>query len=512
MLQSKKRPNDGLNLKPWHSLLVGIALLFSTQANAQKIGTYHLSNSTYHGGDYLRQYTRGVPDNLPIGPNVVNYKNDIMWMNGYKGTYFATRGDNGTDGSIAGLSTWTAPTTADLIKYTVGIGWSNVSSSTSPLFLGRFFCIGSNTFILTGVGTSGICKYSSTLAVSASNPSVQTVINAGVTGLTATSFNYAQFYDGTYIYFHRGAPYEDMFKYDPVTNTASPVTTLLTTGNAASSSAKMGNAIYYKTQTGPLYKYDLTTQTHTKIQATTDLIVRRSIDTDGQYLYALPSNGTNTVYDYNFATNTWNETVNAVSIYSNQRLVWNGLSTSPTVTASAISATCTGTSTNSNAKLVLNSFANVTKVGYSIGSTYTGPAFASATTLTAAPFTVASTLPNPTVNQPYTIRVFASATSYIDNTVIISPINCITADLSLTVATATQTGNKGETLTYTFTATNSGPNAVTDAIANINIPSNATLLNANPSQGTYSESTKQWNIGAIANGGSKTLTISVKVN
>ena len=161
---------------------------------------------------------------------------------------------------------------------------------------------------------------------------------------------------------------------------------------------------------------------------------------------------------------------------------------------------------------MLNSFANVTKVGYSIGSTYTGPAFASATTLTTAPFTVANTLPNPTVNQPYTIRVFASATSYIDKKVLISPINCTAADLSLTVATATQTGNKGETLTYTFTATNSGPNAVTDAIANINIPSNATLLNANPSQGTYTESTKQWNIGAIANGGSKTLTISVKVN
>ena len=504
MIQSKKRPNDGLNLKPWYSLLVGIALLFSIQANAQKIGMYFSSSSTYYGGDLLRVYTRSVPDALPIGPNTTDSRYDIMWMNGYKGTYFATRALNGT-----GTGAWTSPTTADLLKYTVGTGWSNVSLSSSPLFLGRFFCVGSNTFILTGVGTSGIYKYISTLAVSASNPSVQTVTNAGVTGLTATSFNDAQFYDGTHIYFYRGSPYQDMFKYDPVTNTASPVTTLLT---AATSSAKIGNAIYYKTNTGPLYKYDLVTQTHTKIQANTDVITRRDIVTDGQYLYALPSNNLYTLYDYNFATNTWNETVNTLSIPLSQQLVWNGLSTSPTVTASAISATCTGTSTNSNAKLVLNSFANVTKVGYSIGSTYTGPAFASATTLTAAPFTVASTLPNPTVNQPYTIRVFASATSYTDNTVIVSPINCTSADLSLTVATATQTGNKGETLTYTFTATNSGPNAVTDAIANINIPSNATLLNANPSQGTYTESTKQWNIGAIANGGSKTLTISVKVN
>ena len=505
MIQSKKRPNDGLNLKPWYNLLVGIALLFSTQANAQ-VMLYDLKYATQ-----TYTFLRGDP-NQKTGFASASIQQAHIWMHSTgNSSVFLTRGANGL--AADGTGTWVAPTTAILQSYSfITNTYSSVSSGPSPLFLGKFFSVGNGNFILTGVGTSGICKYTQSAAVSPTNPSVLTVINAGVTGLSASSFNYASFADGSDVYFHRGAPYEDMFKYNAITNTVSPVTTLLTTGNATSSSAKIGNAIYYKTPTGPLYKYDLVTQTHTKIQANSDAITRNYMVTDGQTLYALPVDLSQTLYDYNFSTNTWRGLATFLQMSSTNRLVWNGTSTVPDATASVISATCTGTSTNSNAQLILNSFANVTKVGYSIGNTYTGPAFASATTLTTAPFTVASTLPNPTVNQPYTIRVFASATSYIDKKVLISPINCTAADLSLTVATATQTGNKGETLTYTFTATNSGPNAVTDAIANINIPSNATLLNANPSQGTYTESTKQWNIGAIANGGSKTLTISVKVN
>lgn len=182
------------------------------------------------------------------------------------------------------------------------------------------------------------------------------------------------------------------------------------------------------------------------------------------------------------------------------------------IKASAISATCAGATANSNGKLILDNYGNVSKVGYSIGNTYTGPDFSTATTITAAPYTVVSNLPNPTVNQPYTIRMFSTASIYTDKTVTLSPVTCATADLSLTVATAVQTGNKGEILTYTFTATNNGPSDVTDAVADIDIPSNVTLLNALPSQGTYTASTKQWNIGAIANGGSKTLKIDVRVN
>jgi hypothetical protein len=37
-------------------------------------------------------------------------------------------------------------------------------------------------------------------------------------------------------------------------------------------------------------------------------------------------------------------------------------------------------------------------------------------------------------------------------------------------------------------------------------------LNAAPNQGTYDTATKVWNLGTLANGVSKTLIVSLKIN
>lgn len=425
--------------------------------------------------------------------------NSIYWIAYRNGILYAVRSAN-----LGGT-----PLSPTLYKYVVATNtWTLVGSN--PLFANRFFFVDDNTLMFMG-GQGGASPYKYTISPASGPTSMySTIVNNGVTGLTGGSFNNTNFFDGTDFYVKKTTP-EELFTYNPATNSINPVTLLPTSGHHQGSAAKVGGNIYYSTQTGPLYKYDVATQTNTQVQVGAMVGNRDIMASDGTNLFGV-SGTTTSFYQYDFTINAWVTRTVIPNSVGFQCIISEGITVPLTATASIIAATCTGTSTNSNAQLTLTAFTGATKVGYSIGSTYTGPNFASATTLTAAPFTVANSLPNPTVNQPYTIRVFNSATSYIDRTVMISPVNCTAADLNLTVVTAIQTANKGETLTYTFTATNNGPNNVTDAIATINIPSNATLLNASPSQGTYTESTKQWYIGAVANGASKTLTISLKVN
>lgn len=250
-------------------------------------------------------------------------------------------------------------------------------------------------------------------------------------------------------------------------------------------------------------------------------LIQNGFGSDGTYLYA--KSGAN-VWQYPIAnlTGTWTQIfTNAISGGSFPKASMAGsyfipvpTCAAPVVTATATSPTCTGTTANSNGTLTLTAFnANATKVGYSIGSTYTGPAFASATTISgAAPFTVVNTLSNPAFNQPYTIRIFCDATTFTDKTVILAPKQCSMADLSVSISPATQTGNVGETLTYTVTLANAGPNPATNVVVSVPIPiPTATLLSAVGASGSYDSITKKWTVPNLPVG-STTLTFSLQVN
>jgi uncharacterized repeat protein (TIGR01451 family) len=81
------------------------------------------------------------------------------------------------------------------------------------------------------------------------------------------------------------------------------------------------------------------------------------------------------------------------------------------------------------------------------------------------------------------------------------------ADIALTKSVDNLAPNVGQTITFSITATNEGPNdasgvAVTDAL-----PFGFGFVSATPSRGTYAPTTGVWTIGALADGDDATLTI-----
>jgi uncharacterized repeat protein (TIGR01451 family) len=86
------------------------------------------------------------------------------------------------------------------------------------------------------------------------------------------------------------------------------------------------------------------------------------------------------------------------------------------------------------------------------------------------------------------------------------------ADIGVTKTVSNPTPAVGTNVTFTITATNHGPNDATGVQVTDPVPPGLTFVSAIASQGTYTSSTGLWNIGAMVNGASVTLQITVKVN
>jgi len=63
------------------------------------------------------------------------------------------------------------------------------------------------------------------------------------------------------------------------------------------------------------------------------------------------------------------------------------------------------------------------------------------------------------------------------------------------------TPNVGDTITFTVTLNNIGPDAATDVIVNDMLPVGLNFVSATPSLGAYDEFLGQWVVGTVANGG-----------
>ena len=102
--------------------------------------------------------------------------------------------------------------------------------------------------------------------------------------------------------------------------------------------------------------------------------------------------------------------------------------------------------------------------------------------------------------------------------------DCSTATVSVTVNHVTlsqanisvyknvsdQTPKVGETVTFTITASNSGPYDASNVSVTDVLPSGYTFVKATPSKGSWTSPI--WNIGSLSNGGSATITMDAIVN
>jgi uncharacterized repeat protein (TIGR01451 family) len=83
------------------------------------------------------------------------------------------------------------------------------------------------------------------------------------------------------------------------------------------------------------------------------------------------------------------------------------------------------------------------------------------------------------------------------------------ADLGLTKTVDNATPNVGDTVTFTITLTNHGPDTATNVIVSELLPPGLKLLSSHPSQGTYVGGV--WNVGTVTTSVAPTLTITAKV-
>jgi uncharacterized repeat protein (TIGR01451 family) len=85
------------------------------------------------------------------------------------------------------------------------------------------------------------------------------------------------------------------------------------------------------------------------------------------------------------------------------------------------------------------------------------------------------------------------------------------ATLVITKSVSNATPNVGDTITFTVTVSNTGPNGATGVQVTDLLPAGLTFVNSTPSQGSYNSTTGVWNVGTIANTASATLTLQTTV-
>jgi uncharacterized repeat protein (TIGR01451 family) len=86
------------------------------------------------------------------------------------------------------------------------------------------------------------------------------------------------------------------------------------------------------------------------------------------------------------------------------------------------------------------------------------------------------------------------------------------ADLVLTLTVDDPTPAVGDTITFTITVTDTGPDAATGVTVQELLPDGLTFVNATASQGSYNPETGVWKVGTVDTSGPRTLTITATVN
>src|SRR5262249_50696181 len=85
------------------------------------------------------------------------------------------------------------------------------------------------------------------------------------------------------------------------------------------------------------------------------------------------------------------------------------------------------------------------------------------------------------------------------------------SDLELAKSVSDPAPNVGDTVTFTVTLTNNGPDAASNVQVTDLLPAGLTFVSATPSQGTYSAVSGLWNVGGVTTATPQTLQIRAKV-
>src|SRR5581483_4090957 len=85
------------------------------------------------------------------------------------------------------------------------------------------------------------------------------------------------------------------------------------------------------------------------------------------------------------------------------------------------------------------------------------------------------------------------------------------ADLVLTKTGSDPRPNVGDTVTFTVSVADVGPNAATGVQVTDLLPAGLTFVSATAAQGTYDATTGLWSVGTVAAGTTTTLTVTAQV-
>jgi uncharacterized repeat protein (TIGR01451 family) len=85
------------------------------------------------------------------------------------------------------------------------------------------------------------------------------------------------------------------------------------------------------------------------------------------------------------------------------------------------------------------------------------------------------------------------------------------ADLELVKQVNDPTPNVGDTITYTVTLTDRGPDNATNVVVSDPLPAGLTFVSATPSEGSYNPTTGVWTVGAVTTAVPQTLLIQATV-
>ncbi len=116
-----------------------------------------------------------------------------------------------------------------------------------------------------------------------------------------------------------------------------------------------------------------------------------------------------------------------------------------------------------------------------------------------------------TVTNTATITAADQADPVGANNAAAAGITVQSADLQVGKSVDDPTPNEGDTVVYTVTVTNNGPNAGTGIMVTDVLPAGVSFVSAVPSQGTYNDVTGLWSLGGLAAGLSATLNLTVQV-